>query len=69
MAEGPRITADQLRRRMQAGEDFTVLDVRNPQAWAESAVKARGAIRVSLDSFEQLLPRIPKSKPIVTYCT
>jgi len=69
MAEGPKITAEELKRKMQAGEDFTVLDVRNPQAWAESGVKARGAIRAPLDSFEQLLPRIPKSKPIVTYCT
>jgi rhodanese-related sulfurtransferase len=69
MAEGPKITADELKRRMQAGEDFTVIDVRNPQAWEESDVKARGAIRVPLDSFEQYLPRIPKNKPIVTYCT
>jgi adenylyltransferase/sulfurtransferase len=69
MAEGPKITAEELKRKMQAGEDFTVLDVRNPHAWAESDVKARGAIRVPLDSFEQLLPRIPKGKPIVTYCT
>jgi predicted sulfurtransferase len=69
MAEGPKITTQELKRRMQAGEDFTVLDVRNPTAWTESDVKARGAIRVPLDSFEQLLPRIPKSKPIVTYCT
>jgi rhodanese-related sulfurtransferase len=69
MAEGPKITADELKRRMEAGEDFTVLDVRNPQAWAASEVKARGAIRVPIDSFEQLLPRIPKGRPIVTYCT
>ena len=69
MAEGPKITVNELKRRMQAGEDFTVLDVRNAQAWAASEVKARGAIRVPLDSVEQLLPRIPKGKPIVTYCT
>jgi adenylyltransferase/sulfurtransferase len=69
MAEGPKITAQELKQKMQAGEDFTVLDVRNPQAWAESDVKARDAIRVPADSFEQLLPRIPKGKPIVTYCT
>jgi rhodanese-related sulfurtransferase len=69
MADGPKITPEELKKKMQAGEDFTVIDVRNPQAWAESDVKARGAIRVPLDSFEQFLPRIPKSKPIVTYCT
>jgi rhodanese-related sulfurtransferase len=69
MAEGPKITAGELKRRMQAGEDFTVIDVRNPTAWAESDVNARNAIRVPFDSFERYLPRIPKSKPIVTYCT
>ena len=69
MAEGPKITVEEVKRRMHAGEDFAVLDVRNPQAWAESDVKARGAIRVPLDSFEQYLPRIPKNRAIVTYCT
>jgi rhodanese-related sulfurtransferase len=69
MPDAPRITANELKRRIEAGEDFTVLDVRNPQAWAESPVKARNAVHVSLDSLEQVLPRIPKSKPIVAYCT
>jgi len=69
MAEGPKITAEELKRRMQAGEDFTVIDVRNPIAWAESDVKARNAIRVPLNNLEQYLPRIPKNRPIVTYCT
>jgi len=70
MPEAPRITADEVKQRIEAGEeDFVVIDVRNPQAWAESEVKARNAIRVPLDSFEQYLPRIPKSKAIVIYCT
>jgi rhodanese-related sulfurtransferase len=69
MPEAPRISADELKRRMQAGEEFVMIDVRNPKAWATSDVKARNAIRVSLEDFEQYLPRIPKSKPIVTYCT
>ncbi len=69
MAEAPRITAGEIKRRMQAGEDFALIDVRNPKAWAESDVKAHNAIRVPLDGFEDYLPRIPKDKPIVTYCT
>jgi rhodanese-related sulfurtransferase len=69
MADALRITADELKRRMQAGEEFVPIDVRNPRAWAESDVKAHNAIRVPLDEFESYLPRIPKSKPIVTYCT
>jgi rhodanese-related sulfurtransferase len=70
MPEAPRITADEVKQRTEAGEeDFVVIDVRNPQAWAESEVKARNAIHVPLDSLEQYLPRIPKSKAIVIYCT
>jgi hypothetical protein len=36
MADAPRITVQELRKRMDAGEDFTVIDVRNPNAWAET---------------------------------
>jgi len=64
-----RITADQLKRRMSAGEEFSVLDVRNPQAWGEATDKARGAVRVDLHAGDQALPNLPKNKPIVAYCT
>jgi rhodanese-related sulfurtransferase len=33
MAEAPRITVEELKRRMDAAEDFTVIGVRNPEAW------------------------------------
>lgn len=64
-----RITVDQLRKRMDAGEDFMIIDTRNPQAWASSDEKLPEAIRVSLDELEQNLSKIPKNKPIVIYCT
>ena len=64
-----RITADQLKKRMSAGEEFTILDARNPQAWAEAADKARGATRVDLHGGDQALPSLPKNKPVVAYCT
>lgn len=67
MAEAHRITIEELRRRMEKGEQFTFVDVRNPQAWADSDVMAPGAIRVRLDNPD--LPEIPGDKPIVTYCT
>jgi rhodanese-related sulfurtransferase len=54
---------------MESGESFTVIDTRNPQAWAESDVEAQGAMRVPLDKLDQYLSRIPRNKPIVTYCT
>ena len=69
MADARRISANELNKRMEAGEDFTLIDVRNPQAWASSNVKLPEAIRISLDDVEKHLPEIPKGKPIVTYCT
>ena len=33
MPEDLRITVNELKKRMEAGEDLTVLDVRNPHTW------------------------------------
>lgn len=67
--EDLRIDVDQLRKRMEGGEEFTIIDVRNPHAWAEATDMAAGAIRVSLDNLDHVLPRLPRQKPIVAYCT
>lgn len=64
-----RITIDELRRRMESGEDFTVIDVRKPEAWAESDTMIPESIRVPLDALEKNLARIPKNRPAVAYCT
>jgi rhodanese-related sulfurtransferase len=69
MPQDLRITVDELRKRMEAGEDFTIIDARNPQAWAESSKKLPDALRVPVDALEQNISRIPKNKPIVVYCT
>jgi len=41
-----RMRAEDLRRRLEAGEPATVLDARAPQAWEASGEKIRGAIRI-----------------------
>jgi rhodanese-related sulfurtransferase len=69
MAEAPRITVEELKRRMEAGEDFTVIDTRNPQVWAESDTQIPEAIRVPVDQLEANLARISKDRPVVAYCT
>jgi rhodanese-related sulfurtransferase len=69
MADNLRITIDQLRKRMEAGEDFTVIDTRNPTAWAESDTTIPEAMRIPLDGLEKNLARIPKTRPVVAYCT
>ena len=69
MVEAPRLTVDELRKRMDGGEKFVFIDVRNAKAWAESEVKIPGAIRVPLDDVDANLSKIPTGRPIVTYCT
>ncbi len=69
MSDAPRITVQELKRRMDAGEDFTVIDVRNPTAWAQTDTVIPGAIRIPADKLEENLPRIPKNRPAVAYCT
>jgi len=69
MADAPRITVQELKRRRDAGEDFTIIDVRNPKAWAEADTVIPDAIRVPVDELEQNLSRIPKQSPVVAYCT
>ena len=69
MPDDLRITVAELKKRMEAGEDFTVIDTRNPQAWAQSDEMVPEAIRVPLDNLDENISSIPKDKPIVAYCT
>jgi len=69
MSPSLRITVDELKKRMESGEDFTIIDVRKSEAWAESDTTIPESIRVPLDELDQNLGRIPKSRPVVAYCT
>ena len=67
MPDAPRVTVDELNRRMEAGEPVTVLDVR--RAYEENVVKVAGAVRIEPDALEQEYRRLPQGARIVTYCT
>jgi rhodanese-related sulfurtransferase len=69
MPDDLRINIEDLRRRMESGEDFVFIDTRNPQAWAQSDVTLPNAIRVPADDLEKYLDKIPRDKSVVTYCT
>ncbi len=69
MSDAPRITPEELKRRIDSGEDFTIIDTRNPVAWAQSDTMMPGAIRIPVDELDQQLKRIPTQRPIVAYCT
>ncbi len=67
--EATRVTVDEVKERMDRGEQFAFVDTRNPQAWGESDTKLPGAIRVPADKLEQHLKEIPRDRAVITYCT
>ncbi len=67
--EATRVTVDEVRERMERGEQFTFVDTRNPQAWGEAETKLPGAIRVPADEVEVHLKEIPRDRAVITYCT
>jgi rhodanese-like protein len=69
MAGRLRITVDELKRRLDAGEDFTIIDTRSPEAWAQSETMIPESVRIPVDQLEQKLSAIPRTRPVVAYCT
>jgi rhodanese-related sulfurtransferase len=64
-----RVTADEVKARMDRGEPFVFLDTRNPTAWSESDGKLPGAMRMPADEIEGRLGELPHDRAIITYCT
>jgi rhodanese-related sulfurtransferase len=67
--EATRVTVEEVKERLERGEQFAFVDTRNPQAWGESDVKLPGAIRVPANELEQHLDEIPRDRAVITYCT
>ena len=67
--EPTRVTVDELKERMDRGEEFAFVDTRNPTAWGEAESKLPGAIRVPAEEVESHLNEIPKDRTVITYCT
>jgi rhodanese-related sulfurtransferase len=67
--EATRVTIDEVKARMDRGEQFTFVDARNPAAWAEAETKLPGALRIPADEVEQHLSEISHERTVITYCT
>ncbi len=62
-----RITAEELRSRLQAGEDVVVVDVRNKRV--SEAEPMPGALRIPVEELEARHPEIPRDREIVLFCS
>jgi hypothetical protein len=65
----PRITVQELKAKMDKGEDFVIIDVRTGEDYAGSRIKIKGAVRIPIVQMEERHKEIPKDKQIITYCT
>jgi rhodanese-related sulfurtransferase len=65
----PRITASELKAKMDKGEDIVIIDVRTGIEYARSEIKIKGAIRIDIFQLENRSKEIPIDKEIITYCT
>ncbi len=62
----PAVPTSQLVRRIQAEEDFMLLDVRKAKEFA--AGRLPGASNIYLGELPDRLDHIPRDKPVVTFC-
>jgi rhodanese-related sulfurtransferase len=67
--EATRVTVDEVKERMDRGEQFAFVDTRNPTAWGEATTKLPAALRVPADQVEEHLSEIPHDRTVITYCT
>ena len=65
----PRITVQELKAKMDKGEDIVIIDVRAGREYTDSKIKMKGAVRISIVQLESRINELPRDKEIITYCT
>ena len=65
----PRITVQELKAKMDKGEDLVIVDVRTGDDYERSKIKIKGAVRIPIVKIEERYGELPKDKQIITYCT
>lgn len=63
-----RITPEELKRKLDAGEDMLIIDVRHALDFQADSSVIPGALRIPLERFETH-PDIPRGREVVVYCT
>lgn len=61
------ITADELNRRLEAGEDLQLLDVREPFETGISNFKTE-TLSIPMESMDEQLHKLDKNKEYIVYC-
>jgi len=69
MTEPDRISKEDVKRRLDAGEQIVFLDTRSDDAWRKADAQIPGSTRLPPDAVERHFDDIPREGLIVTYCT
>lgn len=64
-----RITKEELRKKIDKGEQVIILDVRTAGSYNGSTIRIKGDVRKEPDMAESWYKDLPMDKEIVTYCT
>jgi 3-mercaptopyruvate sulfurtransferase SseA len=64
-----RITVQELKAKVDKGEDLVIIDVRTGEDYQGSRIKIKGAVRIPIVQLEERYKELPKDKQIILYCT
>ncbi|MGP8199964.1 MAG: DedA family protein/thiosulfate sulfurtransferase GlpE [Limisphaerales bacterium] len=64
-----RITVDELRQKLEAGENLMILDLRAGEELAEDPSLIQGALHMTVDEIEHRQGEIPRDRDIILYCS
>jgi membrane protein DedA with SNARE-associated domain len=64
-----RIPAEELKKRLESGEEITILDLRHPLDFLVYPQTIDSAIRIAPDEIEARKEEIPRDRDVVLYCT
>jgi membrane protein DedA with SNARE-associated domain len=64
-----RITVDELREKLEAGESPVILDLRSHAELERNPGRIRGALHMSMDEVQHRQHEIPRDRDIILYCS
>lgn len=65
----PRMTIEELRKKIEGNEKITVLDVRNATDYGNSGFKIPGALRIPLEELPVRASELDPEQEAAAYCT
>ena len=63
-----RITVDELHKKLEAGENLMILDLRPREEVGQPISQIRGALHMTMDEIERRQTEIPRDRDIIVYC-